>query len=301
MSAVVAQAAPGITYTITDLGTLGGNFSEALGINNRGDVIGYSALTELMPPPFKSQLYHAFVYSDGQMQDIGILVKDVLRGSESYANAINDRGEVLLIALAIDGNGVQNFLYQDGKVQDFDTLIGNPNPTYRSMPYRLNNRGEVVGSYMNVANMQHAFLYTDGKLQDLGTLGGRSWSYAYGINNRGQVTGYAAINGTSHAYLYSDGKMQDLGAPANGGISQAFDINNRGQVVGNFATSNDGPLLAFLYSDGNMQDLNSFLPPNSGWRLYIATAINDAGQIAGTGVHNGQSRAFLMTPDRHGR
>jgi len=35
-----------------------------------------------------------------------------------------------------------------------------------------------------------------------------------------------------------------------------------------------------------------------GWDLYVATAINDAGQIIGTGLYNSNTRAFLLTPER---
>jgi probable HAF family extracellular repeat protein len=45
-----------------------------------------------------------------------------------------------------------------------------------------------------------------------------------------------------------------------------------------------------------LTDLNDFLPPDSGWTLIGASAINDQGQIVGYGQHNGQTRAFLLTP-----
>jgi hypothetical protein len=45
-----------------------------------------------------------------------------------------------------------------------------------------------------------------------------------------------------------------------------------------------------------MSDLNNLRPAGSGWDLDYAYGINDAGQIAGVGTHNGLGRAFLLTP-----
>jgi hypothetical protein len=46
-----------------------------------------------------------------------------------------------------------------------------------------------------------------------------------------------------------------------------------------------------------MTDLNTLLLSTIiGWELADATDINDAGQIAGYGFHNGATRAFLLTP-----
>lgn len=45
-----------------------------------------------------------------------------------------------------------------------------------------------------------------------------------------------------------------------------------------------------------MYDLTRQLVNGAGWQLCYAIAINDAGQIAGTGIVNGQEHAFLLTP-----
>ncbi|WP_221054536.1 VPLPA-CTERM sorting domain-containing protein [Methylomonas koyamae] len=142
----------------------------------------------------------------------------------------------------------------------------------------------------------HALLYSNGAMQDLGTLGG-SYTRPAGINASGQVVGYAYTAGdATHAFLYSNGAMQDLGT-LGGTYSAASGINASGQVVGNAYTAGDAAAShAFLYSNGVMTDLNTLIAANSGWTLQLAAAINDQGQIVGSGI-NAQSKihAFLLT------
>ena len=130
---------------------------------------------------------------------------------------------------------------------------------------------------------------------DLGTLGGTD-SFAYRINDSGQVVGQTITSsGTYRAFLYSGGVMTDLGT-LGGSVSWAFDINAGGQVVGYTYTS-EGAKHAFLYSAGAMSDLNSLISDGSGWILEEARAIDDVGQIAGQGYSpSGQHHAFLLTP-----
>ena len=45
-----------------------------------------------------------------------------------------------------------------------------------------------------------------------------------------------------------------------------------------------------------MVDGNDLIPADSGWALQDATGINDAGEIVGDGVIDGQDHAFLLTP-----
>jgi hypothetical protein len=45
-----------------------------------------------------------------------------------------------------------------------------------------------------------------------------------------------------------------------------------------------------------MTDLNSMIDPTLGWMLTTANGINDAGQITGTGILNGEAHAVLLTP-----
>jgi probable HAF family extracellular repeat protein len=66
----------------------------------------------------------------------------------------------------------------------------------------------------------------------LGTIGGFA-SWAAGVNNAGQVTGYSTvITDSSHIHaFYWDGSMQDLGT-LGGFYSEAYRMNGAGRVVG---------------------------------------------------------------------
>ena len=96
----------------------------------------------------------------------------------------------------------------------------------------------------------HAFLYSGGTMQDLGLLANANQSVALGINNRGQVVGWAGFLGEGMgAFLYSDGAMVDLNAlvgPSSGWtLQEATGINDSGQIVGT-GTNPSGQYDAFL-------------------------------------------------------
>src|SRR5215471_10649460 len=55
-----------IRYSVTDLGTLGGTFSQAGTLNNHGSVVGISSLKG-------DTAFHAFFWRDGVMTDLGTI------------------------------------------------------------------------------------------------------------------------------------------------------------------------------------------------------------------------------------
>jgi len=257
--------------TMHDLGTLGGSYSAGLAINNSGQVTGDSS-------PTGNHTYHAFLYSGGVMTDLGTLGSDYSTGY-----GINDSGQVTGVS-DLTGGGTHAFLYSGGVMIDLGTLGGS-----ESGGLGINNSGQVTGYSTLTGGATHAFLYSGGVMIDLGTLGG-SYSAGWAINNSGQVTGGSrTASGDMHPFLYSGGVMIDLGA-IGCCKSYGLGINSSGQVVG-YASGT-----GFLYSGGTMYDLNSLIPPSSGWVLSGATGINDAGQITGFGIFNGQGHAYLLTP-----
>jgi len=92
--------------------------------------------------------------------------------------------------------------------------------------------------------------------------------------------------------------MSDLGVLGDDVFSVALDINNKGQIVGfsgasiiDITTSH-----ALLWANGAMIELQTQIAADSGWTLLTAAGINERGQISGYGIHDGQYRAFLLTP-----
>ena len=128
------------------------------------------------------------------------------------------------------------------------------------------------------------------------------FSIATAINDADEVVGQSAAAGqVLHAFLWRGG-MHDLGTLGGDNRSYATSINNLGQVVG-WSGHSTGVIIdytrAVLWENGTSVDLNELIPPDSGWVLDSAAAINNNSQIAGTGRHNGVTRAFLLTPVRH--
>src|SRR5262249_29589659 len=68
-------------YIVTDLGTLGGHASSAVGINDAGQVVG-TAFTS-------TGAYHAYLYSNEVMIDVNP------PGTVSFGNGINASGQVV--------------------------------------------------------------------------------------------------------------------------------------------------------------------------------------------------------------
>jgi len=319
LAPLIAQASP--TYSITAIGPAG-EISFAAGINNSGQVVGFSenldgsyfAFMGAGGAPVSlgtlggnsdalginnagqivghlnagccSDLGSSFLYSSGILTDLGRFGHP-----GSVASGINDSGQIA--GWVYFGPGQQHaYEYSSGTIHDLGTLGG-----LSSLARQINNAGQIVGE-ADTASSSHAFLYTGGispTMADLGTLGGAR-SAAWGINSAGQVVGEAELlGGGEHAFMYSGGIMHDLGT-LYGDNGTANDINDAGQIVGTL--TNSGPFgTGFIYSGGVMTDLNSLVDPSSGWLINEAVAINDSGQIAAIGWEQGFGyRAIRLDP-----
>ena len=80
---------------------------------------------------------------------------------------------------------------------------------------------------------------------------------------------------------------------------EAKSMNGRDEIVGAFGPFYDADS-AFIWDEARgAQDLNDLVKGLKGWKLAVATGINDKGQIVGFGNHLGEEDSgFLLTPSQ---
>jgi probable HAF family extracellular repeat protein len=140
-SAASASAKP--ARTVIDLGTLGGGFSHAYLLNDRGQVVGAGTTA--------GGDWHASSWTDGVLTDIG-----TLGGRESYIsieNGLNNRGQIVGWSQLPSGH-FHAFLREDGRLADLGTLGGRA-----SSARAINEHGDVAGSAQTDAGAWHATVW----------------------------------------------------------------------------------------------------------------------------------------------
>jgi probable HAF family extracellular repeat protein len=291
-----------VHYTVTDFGTLGGTFSTAGAINNRGSVVGFATLTG-------DTSVHAFLWRKGLMTDLG-----TLGGSDtlpfSAAVDINDSDEIVGFSetstpdplgenFCGDSLVCLPFVWRAGVMSPLPTLGGN-----NGQASGINNRGEVVGFAENstpdptcvppqVLRVEPV-IWDKGEVQELPTFPGDPDGVANAINDAGQVllpTGDCTHVGppNGHDSLLRHGTLTDFGSLGGSPVT-ANDINNKGQVVGTLVDSNGNDLEAILWQNGMATGLGT-LP---GDVTSVANAMNEKGQATGQSCDtNGSCRGFV--------
>jgi probable HAF family extracellular repeat protein len=253
-----------VTPKTTDLGTLGGTQSEAFGINNLGQVVGWAFVP--------SGVEHAFLWTKaGGMQDLG-----TLGGTTSRAYAINDNGQVVGSSLTATGD-THAFLWTavDG-MQDIGTLGG-----IRSEAFAINQNGVIAGAAFFNGGSENAVVWTGGVIETLGPYG-----RVVSINNALQAVGWTTrYNGlpinTTMALLWSKSggvwTSEAIQAPSTGGNSMAYGINELGQIVAGFRLTS-GQLSAFSWTRETGSRELPWMTRGTGAQGY---AISNRGRLAG--------------------
>jgi len=322
---LTTAAAPDLDYVPRDLGTIAGNYSRALDINNQGQIVG-----ETDVPSGR----HGFIWTESR----GMVALSTLGGTYSTPAEINDRGVIVGWA-GNPENAVRAVVWtESGQIQQVPTpgvfslgvsindagdITGSFAPSFDKFEFRpfvwtkrdgfrdlgslggaegfgagesINNRGEVVGRSPLVDGKRGSFIWTarDG-MRNLGTLaGGEPWAFA--INDLGEVVGWeenTKPNGWTRAFIWTaTSGFTDLGALPFAENARAWSINNGGEVVGESWNGFQTHLFIWTRQDG-MRDLG--VAP--GQTKSGAIGINDSGDIVGwADVLGSELHAVLWTP-----
>jgi probable HAF family extracellular repeat protein len=226
---------------MSDLGTYPGyDTSDAVGINNRGEIVGNS-----------SNAVHnkVFVYRNGLFRHIPAPPGAV----NIFAGGINERGHVTgTVQLPTDH--MHAFVHRDGVSVDLGTLGNLANG--ESAGIAINDRGQIAGWSSGIGFRGHAILVTDGQMKDLGTIPADdpfATSIGTGIDHRGWVVGVSDDGGgNSFAFLYDGKETLDLNQLMDKRdrrawhLTSAQSINKSGEITGMAVSLEDGSLHVFL-------------------------------------------------------
>jgi probable HAF family extracellular repeat protein len=245
-----------------------------------------------------SPVYHAFVWTEGTLQDLG-----TLGGWGSLGLWINDQGVVVGASSSDNTDGLPS-ITRDGQMRSLPSLISNP-------------------AGWKLALETH-YVAADGRIWGLGTSVGKNHIYemtpetngmyrirsrgvieaidvqVFAFNEYGQAVGRVWISSDrgGGAFLWDDHGLSLLDAPGKP-ASYAYSVNTLGQVVG-MTTFVSPSYNAFLWENGTMFNLNDLIPSDSAVVLTKAgaSAINDAGQIVCTyrNVASGLYGVCLLVP-----
>jgi len=154
----------------------------------------------------------------------------------------------------------------------------------------VNERGDMVGDAYDEQGHYHAFTWSP--------LRGRrnidpadSYSSAVAINRAGHIL----LQVGSEAYLDDTRHLERLHLSENF-FNSVQAMNDCDVVVGGYGPDSEH-YRAFAWAEAHgFRDLNSLVPGDSGWKLESAAAINDRGEIVGSGELRGDERGFLLIP-----
>jgi probable HAF family extracellular repeat protein len=301
------------SYTVTDLGTMGGTFGSAYGINYEGRVAGAGTLA--------NGNTHAFLTGfPGAMYDLG-----TLGGPNSNEGGLNASYQMAIFAETSQKDPLsENFCgfgtpyiclaaVWNGTMTPLPTLGGN-----NGLAFGINNQGQVAGVAETSAKDPscvapqvldfEAVLWgpNPGQVQALPPLPGDTVGFALWLNNNGQVVGSSGTCANTvlvplaigpHAVLWENGSPIALGSLGGTMIAAAAGINDLGEVDGGTDLASEIPgfpgvqVHGFLWTKATgMEDIGTVGTDFSS----LPTSINNNGQMVGSSCDNmGNCRAFL--------
>src|SRR6266496_3949685 len=206
---------------MTDLGTLGGNTSYALGINDSSEVVGYSYLAD-------NVTRHTFTWTaGGGMVDLGTLPG----GTWSEGQAINSSGEISGEGDDPSGKQVPLFWSPTHGFHSLGENVGDP----RNYGFSINDHRALTGQQYT-GEVVNAFIWSVSSptIEYLPHLPGGIHMIGYDINNQNYITGNGSLaDGRYAAFIWTrqNGTMS-IGTIDGASVTLAHAINDNDEVTG---------------------------------------------------------------------
>lgn len=324
-------AQPAGDWTIADLGTLGGDETSVAALNDAGSVVGWSRLADGAQRAFlyrNGQMRNLGVLAgnDGSaavaINNLGQIVGSSSTGGDiASARMFSSDGgslsEIVLPFTAVkqvqDINDAGDILihYRGTRQGDCMSPIASCNYIARktgapidlqakiSRGLKINNSGVIMAFSGN--SRESTLLYN---LHDASTVtissipGGPAFPYymePVDFNTAAELVGFS---GYGRPFRYRQGAVADIATVIAGDVTALAGINDDGDIVGTMQAGGGSTVFFWQASTGILVDLNTVAGVrDAGWRLQYVKAVNNAGQIIGTGIDgSGRQRAFLLTP-----
>ncbi|CAO5236085.1 HAF repeat-containing protein [Frankia sp. AgKG'84/4] len=214
---------------------LGGRWSQAAGINVRGQIVGTTSIG--------NGDRHAYIIAGDGMVDLG-----TLGGLTSEGVAINDLGQICGNSATATGRSYA-FVWSNGHIYSIGALGGGG----WSRAVGLNNRSQVVGTSEMSGGVSRAFLWERGRLRALPPLPGDQHTEAVGINDNGEIL-VRSIGAQTNAFVWFCGRSTRIASL--GGRVDPAGIDAEGYVAGT-ATNAAGNDHAFRWHRGITTDLGT--------------------------------------------
>jgi len=193
------------------------------GINDAGIVIGAAGLQH-------GTVYVGFTYD-------GTTFKSLRDGSDSATVSYSINNADSIVGGAGTIYGTKGFLENDRTF----TVIDFPGNNVYEYATNINNLGEIVG-----LTDYDAYTYINGQFQNI-DVPGASRTGAFGINDRGTISGYYFEDPSSYGFALLDGKYLSFSFPGASDTT-ANGINAAGQVVGSYYTQDTATYHGFVTS-----------------------------------------------------
>ena len=232
----------------------------------------------------------------------GVVSQLPLPAGETLGDANDVNASGVAVGSINSGSLQRGVIYSGGNATVINRTTSNG--SFFLTAFGINDSGRIVGQGIDPTNAARnvGIVYDIGSSSafEVGALPGANGALAFGVSNTGYVVGSSMLNqGSGLPFIWSQaGGM--VAIPLASGTTQgsARAVNSAGWVVGNASGQFSVP---FLYDGTATYRLADLIPASTGWDLSMNTSssalgISDNNVIVGTGVYNGQVRAYAMVP-----